>query len=63
MSRPAGDGGRVGGPAFDVAGVTLLGAPNIVAGSKNRIAWCFTNSYVDTTDVIVLEPADGGATR
>ncbi len=51
--------GGAGRPALDIAGVTLPGAPNIVAGSNGRIAWGFTNSYVDTSDVIVLEPADG----
>jgi penicillin amidase len=45
-------------PALDVAGVTLPGAPNIVAGSNGRVAWGFTNSYVDTSDVVILEQAD-----
>lgn len=47
------------GDALDIAGVTLPGAPNIVAGSNGRVAWGFTNSYADTSDVVVLEPADG----
>ncbi|WP_281806135.1 penicillin acylase family protein [Methylocystis echinoides] len=46
------------GPALDIAGVTLPGAPNIVAGSNGRVAWGFTNSYVDTSDVVILEQAD-----
>ncbi|WP_165820287.1 penicillin acylase family protein [Microvirga sp. KLBC 81] len=44
------------GTALDITGVTLPGAPNIVAGSNGKIAWGFTNSYVDTSDVVILEP-------
>jgi penicillin amidase len=33
-----------GEPALDLAGVTLPGAPLIVAGSNTHIAWGFTNS-------------------
>lgn len=51
------------GKTLDVTGVTLPGAPNIVAGSNGRIAWGFTNSYVDTSDVVVLEKVDGGSNR
>ena len=39
-----------------VVGVMLPGMPLIVAGSNGRVAWGFTNSYVDTTDVIYAEP-------
>ncbi|MBA4138587.1 MAG: penicillin acylase family protein [Opitutus sp.] len=38
-----------------VVGVTLPGAPTIAVGSNGAIAWGFTNSYVDTTDVVVIE--------
>jgi penicillin G amidase len=38
-----------------VAGVTLPGVPAVVAGSNGHIAWGFTNSYIDTTDVVILE--------
>src|SRR5215204_2274905 len=48
-----------GRPTLDITGITLPGAPTIVAGSNGRIAWGFTNSYVDTSDVVVLEPVDG----
>ena len=44
------------GTALTITGVTLPGAPNIVAGSNGKIAWGFTNSYVDTSDVVILEP-------
>jgi penicillin amidase len=38
-----------GAPALDITGVTLPGAPGMVAGSNGRIAWGFTNSYIDTS--------------
>lgn len=34
-------------PAIDLNGVTLPGAPLLVAGSNGHIAWGFTNSYGD----------------
>lgn len=37
-----------------VVGVTLPGVPFMVAGSNGRIAWGFTDAYVDTTDVITI---------
>ena len=40
----------------DVAGVTLPGSPFVVAGSNTHVAWGFTNSYGDWTDVVVLQP-------
>ena len=39
-----------------VTGVSLPGTPMIVAGSNGHIAWGFTNSNVDTTDVVRLVP-------
>lgn len=38
-----------------VAGVSLPGAPSIVAGSNGHIAWGFTNSTADWHDVIQLQ--------
>ena len=38
-----------------IAGVTLPGLPTVVAGSNGHIAWGFTNSYIDTTDVVLAE--------
>ena len=49
-----------GEPALDVAGVTLPGTPALVAGSNGRIAWGFTNSYGDFTDVRFGPCADPG---
>ena len=42
-----------------MSGLTLPGVPVIVAGSNGHVAWGFTNSYGDWTDLIVLhEDAD-----
>jgi penicillin amidase len=38
-----------------VVGVTLPGAPAIVAGSNGDVAWGFTNSYGDWADLVLLE--------
>ena len=43
-----------GTDARDLAGVTLPGVPSLVAGSNGRIAWGFTNSYGDWTDLVDL---------
>jgi penicillin G amidase len=37
--------------ALDLNGVTLPGAPLLVAGSNGHVAWGFTNSYGDWVDV------------
>ncbi len=41
--------------SLDITGVTLPGAPPIVAGSNGRIAWGFTNSRGDWSDLVNLE--------
>lgn len=38
-----------------VTGVTLPGTPIVAAGSNGHVAWGFTNSYGDYSDVILLE--------
>lgn len=43
-----------------VVGVTLPGLPLMVVGSNGRVAWGFTNSYVDTTDIVVVEHDNTG---
>jgi penicillin amidase len=53
--RPAG----AATPVLDVSGVTLPGNPTVVAGSNGRIAWGFTNSYIDTADAVIVEPVAG----
>ena len=54
-----------------VAGVTLPGTPLLIVGSTGRVAWGFTNSYGDWTDLVRLVPdarpgwvrTDSGAVR
>ena len=43
-----------------LAGLTLPGVPALIAGSNGRVAWSFTNSSGDWTDLVELEtdPAD-----
>lgn len=43
------------GTARRLVGVTLPGVPVLVVGSNGRVAWSFTNSYIDTADVVVVE--------
>ncbi len=44
-----------GAQSLDLNGVTLPGAPLLVAGSNGHIAWGFTNSYGDWLDVSRVE--------
>lgn len=37
-----------------LVGVTLPGTPLLTVGSNGRVAWGFTDAYVDTTDVIMI---------
>lgn len=48
--RPDGAGGSI-----RVTGVTLPGTPLLAVGSNGHVAWGFTNSYGDWTDLILLE--------
>lgn len=41
---------------LDLVGVTLPGLPMLIAGSNGHLAWGFTNSYGDWTDLVVVEP-------
>ena len=45
-----------GANPVDVSGVTLPGAPFVVAGSNSQVAWGYTNSYGDYTDAVLLKP-------
>lgn len=38
-----------------VSGVTLPGVPLMVIGSNRHVAWGFTSSLVDTSDIVVVE--------
>ena len=40
-------------PGWDVAGVTFPGAPMVVIGHNDRIAWGFTNNGADVQDLYV----------
>jgi penicillin G amidase len=42
-------------PSLDITGVSLPGTPAVVVGSNTHIAWAFTNSMLDTADLVVLE--------
>ncbi len=46
-------------------GITLPGAPGLIAGSNGHLAWGFTNAMADVRDLVVLEtdPADPGRYR
>ncbi len=41
--------------AVDVTGVTLPGGPGVVVGSNRHVSWGFTNSQIDTTDLVPLD--------
>lgn len=43
------------GTAHRVVGITLPGAPLIIAGSNGRVAWGFTNAYADVSDIVLVE--------
>ncbi len=49
------------GSALDLDGVTLPGAPVLVAGSNGRVAWAFTNSAGDWIDARPVPCASIGA--
>lgn len=49
-------GAKPGDPAHRVTGVTLPGTPLVVVGSNGSIAWAFTNSEADCSDLVVVEP-------
>jgi len=38
-----------------ITGVTLAGSPALISGSNSRVAWGFTNSYGDWSDLVILE--------
>jgi penicillin amidase len=49
------------GARRDLMGLTLPGAPIMVVGSNGRIAWGFTNSYGDWSDLARVERSTDGA--
>jgi len=54
LEWPAGDGC---GSDHRLIGVTLPGSPTVVAGSNTRVAWGFTNSQGDWSDLVIVETA------
>lgn len=46
-------------PRHRVTGVTLPGTPVVVVGSNGRVAWGFTNTQADVSDVVLLDAAPG----
>ena len=52
------------GGRWRVTGVTLPGVPSIIVGSNGLVAWGFTNTTADWTDLVVIEvTADGAGYR
>ena len=47
----------------DLVGVTLPGLPMLIVGSNRHVAWGYTNSYGDWTDLVVVDPDPTDATR
>ncbi|UTM58204.1 penicillin acylase family protein [Photobacterium sp. CCB-ST2H9] len=43
------------GQNIQVTGVSLPGTPTIVVGANGKIAWGFTNGYIDTADWVLLD--------
>ncbi|MGD9906693.1 MAG: penicillin acylase family protein [Vicinamibacterales bacterium] len=46
-----------------LVGVTLPGGPQMAVGSNGDIAWGFTNSVGDWSDVVIVEPAPADPTQ
>ncbi len=44
-------------------GITLPGAPALVVGSNTHVAWGFTNTYADWSDLILLDVDPQDSTR
>jgi penicillin amidase len=44
-----------GSQAIDLNGLTIPGAPILVAGSNGKIAWSNTNSYGDWSDAVIIK--------
>ena len=49
-SAPSRPGGR-----SQISGVTLPGVPAVVVGSNTHVAWGFTNTYADWSDIVLLD--------
>lgn len=47
-------------PEYEVAGVSLPGVPGVVIGHNRRIAWGFTNTQADISDLYLEELSEDG---
>jgi penicillin amidase len=47
---------RSAGQVLHLTGVTLPGLPGVVVGSNGHVAWGFTNSGGDWSDLVIVEP-------
>jgi penicillin amidase len=47
----------------DLVGVTLPGLPVLIVGSNGQVAWGFTNSFGDWTDLVIVERDPQDASR
>ncbi len=54
---------RAPGTTRTLSGVTLPGGPQMAVGSNGDIAWGFTNSAGDWSDLIIVETVPGDPTR
>ena len=54
---------HISAPGLDVVGATLPGAPGVILGRNDRIAWGFTNTGPDTQDIFVERPDPDDAGR
>ena len=53
------------GASIDISGAGLPGMPAVVIGSNGKVAWSFTNGYIDTADWVRVarDPANPGRYR
>ncbi len=54
---------RAPGQTRRLVGVTLPGGPQLAVGSNGDIAWGFTNSVGDWSDLVIVEPVPGDPTK
>ena len=54
---------RRAGENVDITGASLPGTPAMIVGSNGKVAWGFTNSYVDTTDWVRVNRDPEDASR
>src|SRR5205807_2342330 len=47
---------REGDPENRMIGITLPGAPAMVVGSNTHVAWGFTNTEGDWSDLVLIDP-------